>query len=65
MMSLLYTIRGNYNRAYKYAQESCEVARSRKGENSKEYGFALTSLSNAEMFLNMKQDGITHAEKVS
>lgn len=65
MMSLLYTIRGNYNRAYKYAQESCEVARSRKGENSKEYGFALTSLSNAEMFLNMKQDGITHAEQAS
>ena len=65
MMSLLYTIRGNYNRAYKYAQESCEVARSRKGENSKEYGFALTSLSNAEMFLNMKQDGISHAEQAS
>lgn len=65
MMSLLYTIRGNYNRAYKYAQESCEVARSKFGENSKEYGFALTLLSNAEMFLNMKQNGISHAEQAS
>jgi CHAT domain-containing protein len=65
MMSLLYSVRGDNNRAYKYAQESCEVARSKFGENSKEYGFALTLLSNAEMFLNMKQDGISHAEQAS
>ena len=63
MMSLLYSVRGDNNRAYKYAQESCEVARSKFGENSKEYGFALTLLSNAEMFLNMKQNGISHAEQ--
>ena len=65
MMSLLYSIRGDNNRAYKFAQESCEAIRSRNGENSKEYGFALTALSNAEMSLNLKQDGISHAEQAS
>ena len=65
MMSLLYTVRGDNNRAYKYAKESCEVVRYISGENSKEYGFALASLSNAEMALNMKQDAILHTEQAS
>lgn len=64
-MSLLFYVRGDYNKAYQYASESCIISSSISGKNSKEYAFALTALSNAELMLNMKEESLTHAELAS
>lgn len=65
MMSALYNNWGMYDDAYHYAIESCELYLSLLGDKSKEYGFALAALSNAEMALNKKQEGLSHAELAS
>lgn len=64
-MSLLFYVKGDYNKAYQYASESCNIYSSISGINSKEYAFALTALSNAELMLNMKEEGLSHAELAS
>ena len=64
-LSLLYNNRGNYEKAYNYSLEASHVCRTYSGENSKEYGFALAGLSNAEIMLNKKEEGLMHAEMAS
>ena len=65
MMSMLYQIKGDNNKAYQFAHEACDATRNITGDKSKEYGYALTFLSNAEMSLNMKEIGLSHAEQAS
>lgn len=64
-MSMLFYVRGDYNQAYQYAFESCNIYNSISGKNSKEYAFALTALSNAESMLNKKEESFSHAELAS
>jgi len=65
MISLLYYGMGEINKGYQYALKACDASKKISGEKSKEYGYALTTLSNAEMMLNMKDDGLLHAEMAS
>lgn len=64
-MSLLFYVRNDYNKAYQYATEACNIYSSISGKDSKEYAFALTALSNAESMLNMKEKSLSHAELAS
>jgi tetratricopeptide (TPR) repeat protein len=64
-LSLLYNSRGDYENAYNFSIEASHVCRTNLGEKSKEYGFALTGLSNAEIMLNRKEEGLKHAELAS
>lgn len=65
MLSILYSDWGAGDKAYQYALESCEVNKKVCGDHSKEYGFALIALSNAELMLNKKEEGCAHAELAS
>lgn len=65
MMSMLYHTKGDNSKAYQFAREACDATRNISGDKSKEYGFALAALSNAEMSLNMKEIGLSHAEQAS
>ena len=64
-LGLLYNVKGNNELAYKYAKEACSTFQNILGEDSKEYGFALAGLANAEMMLNRKQECLSHAEQAS
>ena len=63
IMSFLYSTKGEYETAYKYAIEACETNKSTYGKTSSEYVNALSILSNCEFGLNKTDNGITHLEE--
>ena len=63
IMSFLYSTKGEYETAYKYAIEACETNKSTYEKTSSEYVNALSILSNCEFGLNKTDNGITHLEE--
>lgn len=59
---MIYYTKGNYNESLRYAKETCTVSKRLFGDKSKEFGFALAGLSNAEIMLNQGDSAIVHAE---
>ena len=64
-LCLIYNTKGDYSTALRYGRKAEVISKLFLGNDSKEYGFALTGLSTAELMLNMPDSALIHSEMAS
>ena len=63
-LAFIYTQKGNYDLAYKFALEACSMFMSKYGKTSFRYINALSILAESELGLNRTNEGLAHFEEV-